>query len=219
MKKEAAEGSKISTRRLNARRTAAGDYEARRAKILEAAAQVFKERGFGSASVDDVAQRAEMDRASIYYYFSGKRELFREMVGGATTENVKMAEQIAAGSATASDKVQALVRGLFASFEKHYPYLYVFVQEDMSHLAQDKSAWSRNILALNRRFDVAVQSIMQEGIDAGLFRTSGDAKLLSAGVVGMCNWSYRWFEPTGKRSASEIADVFADMVLRGLVAR
>jgi AcrR family transcriptional regulator len=219
MKPKPAEKSKISARRLSARRTAAADYERRRSKILDAAAQVFKEKGYGAASVDDVAQLAEMDRASIYYYFSGKKELFREMVGGATLENVEMAEHIAGSRQPPDAKLRALICGLFESYRKHFPYLYVFVQEEMTHLAGDRSAWSKKIMALNHRFDVATHTILQEGIRSGLFVSRGDAKLLAAGIVGMCNWSHRWYEPSGKRSAEEIAEAFADMVLTGLIAR
>lgn len=217
MSSKTAVNSKISTRRQNARRIAAVDYERRRAQILGAAAQVFKEVGYSAASVDEIAQRAEMDRASIYYYFSGKKELFREMVGDATTENVEMAERISIADLPSDRKLRDLITGLFQSYERHYPYLYVFVQEDMTHLARDQSAWSKKIIALNRRFDAATCKILQDGIDDGLFSSGGDAKLLAAGVVGMCNWSHRWFEPTGKRSAGEIADTFADMILNGLV--
>ena len=143
MPKKQVELSRISARRTTARKLAAVDYEKRRVKVLTAAAAVFKELGYGAASVDDVARRAEMDRASVYYYFKGKEELFREMVGGATAENVEMAERIAQSDEPPKDMLRHLIEGLFASYERHYPYLYVYVQENMSRLVQDKSPWSR----------------------------------------------------------------------------
>ena len=59
-------------------------------------------------------------------------------------------------------------------------------------------------------------SIVKAGLDRGTFRSEGDARLLAAGVVGMCNWSHRWFEPNRKYRAAEIARAFADMVIDGL---
>jgi AcrR family transcriptional regulator len=208
--------SKISARRLSARKTAAVDYEKRRGEILKAAALVFREMGYGSATVDDVARRADIDRASIYYYFKGKKDLLREMVGDATIENVEMAERIAQSTEPPNVKLRHLIIGLFKSYERHFPYLYVYVQEDMSRLAQDRSPWSKKILALNRRFDVAVVRIVQEGFERGFFQSKGDSKLIAAGIVGMCNWSHRWFEPTQPGRAAEIAGIFADMVIDGL---
>ena len=46
---------------------------------------VFKEKGFAATTVDDIGRRAKMDRATVYYYFRGKKELFREMVNEATS--------------------------------------------------------------------------------------------------------------------------------------
>lgn len=54
------------------RRLSAAD---RRAAILEAALQVFSERGFSHASLDEVAKRGGVSKALIYEHFSSKREL------------------------------------------------------------------------------------------------------------------------------------------------
>ena len=115
--------------------------------------------------------------------------------------------------------MRRLIVTLFESYERHYPYLYVYLQEDMSRLAQDKSAWSTNIINLNRRFDVAVTRIVAEGLKSGVFVSSGSPKLIVAGILGMCNWSHRWFKSNGRLHASEIAEIFADMVLNGIVSQ
>lgn len=211
--------SKISARRQSARNIGAEEYERKRTEILRVAAAVFKEAGLGNATVDEVAKRAGLDRASLYYYFKGKAELFREMVGTATSDNVDMAEAIARSADDPETKLRKLIVALFQSYERHYPYLYVYLQEDMARLTHDNSDWSRSILQLNQRFEVAVTGIVGEGLDNGAFVSDGSPKLIMAGVVGMCNWSHRWFRAEGPMSATEIAVVFSDMILRGLAPR
>ena len=50
---------------------------ARRAAMLDAALAVFSEKGYGGASVDEIAERAEFGKGTIYNYFpGGKDELF-----------------------------------------------------------------------------------------------------------------------------------------------
>jgi AcrR family transcriptional regulator len=208
--------SNISSRRLSARRSANDEYEKRRATIIAAAAALFKEKGFEATTVDDIARKADIDRASIYYYYKGKKELFREMVQEAMTGNVLMAEQIAASADPASTKLALLIEGLFESYERHYPYLFVFVQVDMAKILHERSAWSGAIRALSRRFDHAITAMVQQGIDDGTFQPRGDARLLAAGITGMCNWSHRWFEPGGKHDKHQIAKAFSDMVINGL---
>ena len=209
-------GSNISTRRQSARKTGNDEYEKRRAKIIAVAAALFKEKGYQAIRVDDIAKKAEIERASIYYYYKGKKELFREMVQEAMTGNILMAERIAASSESPSRKLALLFEGLFESYERHYPYLFVFVQADMTQILHDKGVWSSDMRSLSRRFDHAIIAIIQAGIDDGSFHTQGDARLLAAGITGMCNWSHRWFEPGGKHDKYQIAAAFSDMVINGL---
>lgn len=211
-------GSNISARRQSARRTRNSEYEKRRQKIIAVAAALFKEKGYQATKVDDIAKKADIERASIYYYYKGKKDLFREMIQEAMTDNVLMAERIAASDETSPRKLALLVEGLFESYEKHYPYLFVFVQVDMPQLLRDKGPWSRAMLLLGKRFDHAIVAMIQAGIDDGTFLTKGDAKLLAAGITGMCNWSHRWFEPGGKHDKYEIAAAFSDMIIDGLTS-
>jgi AcrR family transcriptional regulator len=210
--------SKISARRSNARGNAAGDYETKRIEIMRIGATVFKEVGYDAATVDEIARRADLDRASLYYYFKGKQELFREMVGVATASNVESAEGIAALELPPEAKLRALIVALFESYQRHYPYLFVYLQQDINRLAADQSAWSAELLALNERFNAAVVTIIREGREAGVFVSKGSDKIVAAAVLGMCNWSHRWFRIDGEMSATDIAEVFSDLVLRGLVA-
>lgn len=208
--------SNISKRRKIARKRAAGEYEKQRQSILTAAVESFKELGFEATKMDDIARRAQLDRASVYYYFKGKKEIFREIIEDTTVANVERAERIAASDASPSNKLRLLIQDLFEIYERHYPYVYIYLQEDMTRLLQDDSNWGREVRALNRRFDAAILSIIEDGISRGGFKVDGDPKLVVKGVVGMCNWSHRWFEPNRKYRASEIATVFADMIINGL---
>ena len=210
--------SNISSRRVNARKAGAEDYERKRKTIFEAAAGVFKDKGYVAASVEDIARTAGINRASVYYYYSGKQDLFRDMVAGAVTGNVLMAERIAETPDPPDRKLRNLIAGLFASYETHYPYLFVYVQEDMARLAAGRSVWSLEMRSMNRRFDKAVLNILGEGLADGTFRSSGDERLLAAAVIGMCNWSHRWYEPGRGPNRETVVKVFTDMVLNGLCA-
>jgi AcrR family transcriptional regulator len=52
------------------------DAEAHAERILDAAEEVFAERGFDAASLGDVADRVGIRPQAIYNHFSGKRELY-----------------------------------------------------------------------------------------------------------------------------------------------
>lgn len=55
--------------------------QAKRAAVIAAGATVFLEQGFGAAAMDEVARRAQVSKATIYSYFSGKQALFEAIIG------------------------------------------------------------------------------------------------------------------------------------------
>jgi AcrR family transcriptional regulator len=209
----------LSNRRTNARSAGGEEYEKKRKAIISAAASIFREKGYAAANGDDIAKKARMDRASLYYYYAGKQEIFRDMVGEAVLDNVLMAEQIAGSTESPESKLRRLIEGLFSSYSRHYPYLFVFVQEEMTRLTKDKSNWSATMKRLDRRFDDAVIKIIQTGIDDHSFTTQGDARLTAAAIIGMCNWSHRWFDPNRGHDSAKIAAVFSDLALKGVLSK
>ncbi len=53
---------------------------ARQQLILDAAIRVFAQRGFHKATMDDVAQEAELGKGTLYYYFKSKEEILQKLL-------------------------------------------------------------------------------------------------------------------------------------------
>lgn len=210
--------SDIAVRRAAARANGDAEYQQRRSELIDAAARVFRRKGFPAAKLQDIAEEVGIDRASLYYYISGKEELFEDVVGEAVRENVRAVEGLQAERLPADVKLAQFIQRLMQSYARHYPYLYVFVQENMAHMTED-TPWGQEMLQLSRRFDEAVRKIIQQGIDDGLFATDGDSRLIANGIIGICNWSYRWFNPERGDSSEAVGQIFGDLVLNGLRPR
>ncbi|HET6509972.1 MAG TPA: TetR family transcriptional regulator [Baekduia sp.] len=209
--------SGIAKRRAAAKADGSSHYVARRLEIVKRAAEVFKTKGLAATSVDDIAKAAGVDRASLYYYVGSKKELFEEVVIEAVVANIEMAERIRRSDAAPADKLSQLVEGLMASYAEHHPHLYVFVQEDTAHL-RGSGTGDRNIGELQKRFDRALIAIIQEGVDSGAFRADVPPRIAAYGIIGMVNWSHRWFDPDGPVGSDEVGRAFASMAVDGLSA-
>ncbi|MDE3123076.1 MAG: TetR/AcrR family transcriptional regulator [Paracoccaceae bacterium] len=61
-------------------RLAAGQDPAKRAQILAGAGRVISRMGYDAASVNDIAREAGVSKGTIYVYFSGKEDLFEELM-------------------------------------------------------------------------------------------------------------------------------------------
>ncbi len=68
---------------------------ARPAEIVEAALDVFAERGFAAARLDDIARRAGVSKGALYLYFETKEDLFRAAVRTAVAPNIDAIKAVA----------------------------------------------------------------------------------------------------------------------------
>ena len=62
--------------------------EDRPREICAAALEVFAEKGFAAAKLDDIAKRAGVSKGTLYLYFKDKEQLFRAVVRDAVVPNV-----------------------------------------------------------------------------------------------------------------------------------
>lgn len=212
--------SDLGRRRAARRDRASPAYAGRRAEVLAAAAGVFKVRGFSRTTLTDVAEALQIDRASVYYYVGSKEELFREVVGDTVERNAALAQEIAAGPGTAAERLRRLVTEMMVSYAESYPFLYVYLAEDLSNVSPERSDWARHMRGVNKRYENAVVELVQAGIDDGSFVTGTRAWVVAYGVIGMVSWSNRWFNPTTSSvGAEEIAAAYADVLVNGLLTR
>jgi TetR/AcrR family transcriptional regulator, cholesterol catabolism regulator len=212
--------SGIARRRSSALAEGGAAYAERRNEIIAAAAHVFREKGYRGASLATVAESLGTDRATLYYYIGSKEELFLEIVHGAAEANAAEAEAIRDSEGSAANKIGRLITALMLSYAKHYPYLYVYIQQDVSHVTDGKSPWSPKMRAIYKRYDDAVVATVQQGINEGSIRAIGSARTIANGIIGMVNWTHRWYrdDAPGMPSAAEIGETFADAILNGLRA-
>jgi AcrR family transcriptional regulator len=210
--------SGIGRRRAAARDEGGAAYQERRTEIVAAAAQMFKRNGYRGTKLSDVAEALGLDRASLYYYIGSKEELFHEVVGGAVEANAAAAEEIRDGPGTAPEKLRRLIVGLMVSYAEAYPFLYVYIQENLGPV-RDRSPWAREMARHNKRYENAVVAIVQSGVDEGTLRTDTQPWVIAFGIIGMAAWSNRWFNPVESSvPAEEIGRAYADTLLRGLQA-
>jgi AcrR family transcriptional regulator len=212
-----AELSGIARRREAARTEGNPVYLQRRRELVDAAAKVFKAKGLQGANLGDIALEAGADRASLYYYVASKEELFHEVVRGAVEANLVRARQIRAGTDPAPAKLRELVVALVQSYADNYPFLYVFIQENLSHVPDEHAAWAQDMRRGNKEYEQIVVDLVQAGYDEGSLRPGPPAWIVAYGVMGMVGWTNRWFNPAESPvSAAEIGSAFADTLLRGL---
>lgn len=208
--------SRISQRRRTAQRNGRADYSAKRAEIIAAAAEVFRDKGYQAATLNDVAAKLGTDRASLYYYVADKQELFHESVKGILERNLVRAEEVHVSDLRPVEKLEALVATILESYEANYPYMFVYIQEDMAQIAKEESSWATEMVDQTRQMERIFSKVIEDAVAVGDFRDDVSPHLATYALFGMMNWTHRWFEPGKRQSAAEIAAAFATIFSDGM---
>jgi AcrR family transcriptional regulator len=210
--------SNISRRRRTAQSDGSADYAAKRLELLRIATKLFKERGFQSTKLADIAQAARLDRASIYYYVSSKEELFHESVEGVLDESIKLARKLLADEQLRSiERLHRIYVALMVSYEENYPATFVYIQEQMHQVAGDETAWAQEIMTKTRAFDQILLGFIRGAIEAGDLRADILPRLVENALFGMLNWTHRWFVPGGGMSGKEVGEALWSIFTDGML--
>lgn len=152
-------------------RQAASDRVARKRgervqQIVRTAAELFGERGYGAVSLEDVAERLDLTKGSLYYYFASKDELVTaaiETLGDTWTSRL----ETLAGSngGPAAQRLRALLREHVTIAVRDYPAALRLFLEPRAW----PSAQAERIKQLRRRHDGVFRAVIEDGLAAGEF--------------------------------------------------
>jgi len=185
--------------------------EKRWLEILKAAAEVFYEKGYDAATLQDIADRVGILKGSIYYYIKTKSDLLDGLLIEVHNEGLEMIAKRAATEGTVFDKLDAMVRG-------HIEYMVRNQAKTTVYLHELKALDPERREALFRGHDFRDQFlfVIRKGQSEGLILPDLDPKLTSQTMLGWINSLYQWYRPSPRKPAKLIADHFITIMLRGI---
>ena len=181
---------------------------------------MFNRLGFKGASISAVAAELGIDRASLYYYISSKEELFDHVIREVVEQNAAIASRIKASKISPLEKLRAMIKALMISYGDSYPLIYIYIRENLSHVSNKRSAWSKQMRKLNHEIEDAMIWMIEQGYADKSLRNIGPPRIVAYGMLGTIGWTHRWFRPEKSAiSAEEIGRIYSDLVLSGLETR
>ena len=185
-----------------------------RAALLESALDLFGNKGFAGTSLDEITSRAGVTKGAFYHHFQSKEDLLRLIHDEFVDYELVAMRRTLASTNDPAEQLVELLREFMRSVELYRDNVRVFFQE-RRYLTGDRFA---AVKAKRDEFDQMFYGVIRRGVEQGMFRRDIDPRVASFGILGMCGWSHHWFEPGGRQTSTQVADVFAEMVLAGLRA-
>jgi TetR/AcrR family transcriptional regulator len=149
-------------------------------KILVAAEELFAEKGFASTSIREIASRAGVNSAMIYYYFEDKQGLYRNIIDFCSNETYRMLLRAFKGRRDPADQLKEFC---IEYARAHYLNrdIVKIIHREMLADGEDMSDFVR--LYFKKSLDT-VCDILERGIDTGKFREV-DKELTAATLFGL----------------------------------
>lgn len=189
-------------------------------EICAAALDVFAEKGFAAAKLDEIARRAGVSKGTLYLYFKDKAELFRAVVRDAIAPNVEaLTSALSSLDAPVADVVRMFLAG-FADREAKLP---------VGAVAKIVIGESRNFPELARVWHDEVASKAIAALAAFIERAqrrgevrAGDPRLYALSLMGPMVLGALWratLVPAGAQPLDlhALAQQHAETVLRGVL--
>ena len=182
--------------------------------ILDAAAQVFREKGFHGASMADIAGSVKLQKASLYHHVASKQEILLELLERALALLEEEITRVASQNIPADRKLRLMIRAYLQALAEYPDLSAVLLFE---HRSLDKKSHARHVPHRDR-FEGLWREVINEGKRAKIFDCP-DTGLAVRALMGTMNWTLTWYRPNGPLSITRIADEYANLFLGGLVKK
>jgi TetR/AcrR family transcriptional regulator, cholesterol catabolism regulator len=193
---------------VNARRQAVREH------ILQTAADLFRERGYRATTLDHIAARLGMSKASLYKSFHAKEEMLAVISRRTIETFTRELALVLRSNLTPEEKLRRVVRDHVRFVIANRSFLTVFFSEEANLPAR----LARALAQQKDRYDKGIESLVVDGVKQGVFRDV-PPRLVVFGLLGMLNWVYKWYNPRGRWGAEEISSAFLSLVEGGLLRR
>jgi TetR/AcrR family transcriptional regulator, cholesterol catabolism regulator len=180
--------------------------------ILDAAAQVFRQKGYHGASMSDIAGALDVQKASLYHHVESKQEILLALLDRALVMLTDHIASIASQTIPADQKLRLMIRGYLSALAENADLTSVLLFE---HRSLDKKSHTRHVPQRDT-FESLWRDVLNEGVRENVFDLK-DTGLAVRALMGALNWTLTWYHPNGEKSIEQIADDYSDFVLRGML--
>lgn len=183
-----------------------------REDILDAAAQVFRQKGFHGASMKDIAEVVKLQKASLYHHVSSKQEILLALLDRALELLLERISSISHQDIPPDAKLRQMIRAYLQILAENPDLSAVLLFE---HRSLERKQHARHVP--NRdRFEALWRAVLVEGVAAQLFECE-DPALTGRAILGILNWTITWYRSDGPMGIGEVADHYSGLLLNGLL--
>lgn len=179
--------------------------------ILDGAARLFEERGFQNTTMQDLADHLGIAKPTLYVHAKSKLEILEGIFERVMRESDARMEE-AKTLPRPTEQLDALIRywtRTAIALSAHYKVFFADERELPPRLVRYYRRWSSEGFS-------SLRDIVVQGQRAGDYDPELDPTAVAFAIIGVTNWTARWFHTDGARTPDEIADTYCRLIGNGL---
>lgn len=179
-----------------------------RERILNCAASMFRQRGFKSTTVRDIAGEVGILSGSLFHHFQSKEEILLEIMREAAFTICVRAEKVLEDVPAPQQQLRELVRleleAIVGGARKDYHAVLFFEWRDVPEAAKPE------LTRMQKRYNRSWRRAAEACHAAGLLCCEAEAAVLI--LQGAVRGAMTWFRPNGRYSTEEFGDILTALV-------
>jgi AcrR family transcriptional regulator len=185
-------------------------FPIKREAVLNAAAVLFRERGYEGTSLNDLADILNITKPTVYYYIQSKEQLLLDILNRAQDHILDFLKAAEVSPMTGYEKLRfVMIR-----------YALIMISDEGACIARVPTRViepeSRaNVEARIREADEIIYRILACGEQDGTLRVI-DPLVVNHALFGSLNWMAYWTRPQGRLSPEQLAETQVDILLDGV---
>ncbi len=181
--------------------------------ILDAATYLFCEKGYANVTVQEIAARAGLNKATLYYHMESKEELLFSIFDTICAILIRKFKEVMKKPVSPVQKLREIIYAYLTSLSEHPQAFRVFVSEGRELRGEHQKHIHRECNLIIRM----VEEVLHEGVDKGVFRLP-DISIATLAILGMCNWAAHWLPSHPEISVDQVCQTFFYLISQGILS-
>jgi AcrR family transcriptional regulator len=185
-----------------------------REEILNVAANLIASQGFRAVTMDTIASTMGYTKSVIYYYFKNKNEILWEIFSKRYESFLHNVTTIIEEGGDPGAVLGKILRAHAICVMTNPSFTAVYNRE----VSELNNTQRRKLDRMHRDYDTLFEDVFKVGVKSGTFRNL-NPHVTVAGMLGMCNSLYVWYNEDGPLSAEEIAETYVTILCSGCLSK
>ena len=178
-------------------------------EIISVAASLMSERGYEATSFQEIARKVGLQKSSLFHYLNNKEELLIRIFDRSIDEvSANLDKIIKNKGLKPEEKLKLAVENHIISFIKSRDATIIWLNELGNLSKKNQKRFLKRRKEYERTFQKIITELKEEGYFEGL-----DVKIILFGILGMLNWTPRWYRSDGRLGPNVISEIFYKMIL------